>query len=433
VSQRHRWRGANIVDRPRGRRLLLIALLICVLIGPSVVTADDESPGEARFRWIDAVEAPHPREFPNRLSRRLARYEMAAAASLPTGLAVDFAHYPSSADVLTFLAELEALYPHLVEIYQVGESWQGRPILGLRLGNETAGDPDLRPALYLDGQHHAREAISQQIVLYTVWHLLTSFGTDPLVSHLLNTRTVYAVPSVNVDGNDIWLDEDHTQRRTANPTSSDDDIDSLFDEDPANGMGYGTYQVYRYDFEQDWADDHPDDPFAPGWEAHHLGTEYLGVFDELGSEVPQLDEDQDGLTNEDPVGGVDANRNYDAFWHLGDADPRSPFYRGPTVWSEPEPTAVRDFVLDHAHGCSRLRLGSRPYRHRALLSFRRRRDPAPLGMVRRRGAGRCPDVRASLPEGEPADRDQRLFGLAPCVGGQGAVRGAWNSHGLAVL
>jgi hypothetical protein len=330
-----------------GRRVLGVVLLLGLLAQLQPLKAADRPPVDLKFRWIEELERLSPREFPDRLSRSQPRYEAGPRVLSPSGLSADFAHYPISSETTAFIAELEGLYPHVLESYEIGQSWQGRPIMALRLGNENTGDPDDRPALYLDGQHHAREAISQQIVLYTVWQLLANYGSDPLVTHLLDTRTVYAVPSVNVDGNDVWLADDFTQRRTTNPNASDDDLDGSFDEDPANGMGYGSYMVYRYDFEQEWADAHPEDPFVPGWEDHFLGSEYLGVFDGQGNQVPQADDDDDGSKNEDPLGGVDANRNYDARWDLGDADPKSPFYRGPTVWSEPGSSAVRDFVLGH--------------------------------------------------------------------------------------
>jgi hypothetical protein len=332
-----------------GRLSALVVLVSLLMAGAHVGSAQTPEP-EHRFRWVESVESLSPREFPDRLSRGSAS-PVAGVLEVPpvTSLAVDFTHYPSAAETVAFIEGLEALYPHLVETYEVGQSWQGRPILALRLGNELSGDPEARPALYLDGQHHAREAISQQIVLYTIWQLLASYGSDPLATYMLDTRTVYAIPSVNVDGNDIFLSDDFSQRRTANPTSSDDDVDGSFDEDPANGMEYGTYRVYRFDFDQEWADAHPDDPFAPGWDEHDLGYEYLGVFDGAGNEIAQVDEDDDGSTNEDPDGGVDPNRNYDFHWEMGEDDPSSTLYRGPVPWSELEVSAVRGFVLSHEH------------------------------------------------------------------------------------
>lgn len=196
----------------RGKLRIVVSLLALLAVGRESGLA--QAPGdETRFRWVEGVERLRPREYPNQLSQVAASYPLSlGVASSPSGLAVDFEHYPSSAETRTFIAQLEAEYPHLVETYEVGHSWQGRTILGLRLGNEQSGDPDVRPALYLDGQHHAREAISQQVVLYTIWHLLSNYGSDLLATYLLDTRTVYAIPSVNVDGNDIFLSDDFSQR-----------------------------------------------------------------------------------------------------------------------------------------------------------------------------------------------------------------------------
>jgi len=331
-------------------RLSAVVVLVSLLMGGAHIGFAQAPEPERRFRWVENVESLSPREFPDRLSRSSPSPAAAELGAPPvTNLAVNFTHYPSAEETVTFIAGLEALYPHLAETMEIGKSWQEYPIMALRLGNELSGDPDARPALYIDGQHHAREAVSQQVVLYTAWYLLTNYGSDPLATRLLDTRTVYVLPSVNVDGNQIFLLDDFAQRRTANPSSSDDDEDGSFDEDPGNGKGYGTYAVYRFDFDQEWADAHPEDPLAEGWEGHFLGMEYLGVFDGEGTEIPQADEDGDDSTNEDPEGGVDPNRNYDSHWSLADADPRSGFYRGPEPWSEPEVRAVRDFVLAHEH------------------------------------------------------------------------------------
>ena len=199
---------------PAPRRVSALLLLAALMMGSAHIGSAEDPEPERRFRWVDGVERSSPREVPNRLSRRGASPLAGELAAPPvTNLAVDFAHYPSAAETVTFIEGLEALYPHLVETLEIGESWQGCPIMALRLGNELSGDPDARPSLYIDGQHHAREAISQQVVLYTAWYLLTNYGTDPLSTRLLDTRTVYVVPSVNVDGNEIFLSDDFAQRR----------------------------------------------------------------------------------------------------------------------------------------------------------------------------------------------------------------------------
>lgn len=336
--------------------LLVASVSVCLLLfSLSRAQAGPPPHDGRRFRWIEDVEALAPRQVPNQLSRPLPPVRQPLGrrptdVPLPDpSFPVDFAHYPTSTEVVAFLNQLEATYSDLVEVAPAGQSWQGRPILAVRIGNEAMSDPDRRPALYIDGQHHAREAVSAQVVLYFVWYLASQYGSDPLVTRLLDTRTVYAIPSVNPDGNDIFLDSDQRQRKTANPTASDDDGDSLFDEDGREGAGYGAYDVYHFEFDPDWVAQHPDDPFVGSWSSHVVMRTFVGVFDGAGGEVPQTDDDADGQAGEDPPGGVDPNRNYDSHWESGNDDPTTEVYRGTAPFSEPEARAVRDFVLGHAN------------------------------------------------------------------------------------
>jgi hypothetical protein len=68
--------------------------------------------------------------------------------------------------------------------------------------------------------------------------------------------------------------------------------------------------------------------------------------------------DGDGLQDEDEIGGVDINRNYASHWSGGDHNTRSPTYGGPSVWSEPESRAIRDFVKSHDHIAAALTIHS---------------------------------------------------------------------------
>ncbi|MHA2386971.1 MAG: M14 family zinc carboxypeptidase [Candidatus Thorarchaeota archaeon] len=63
-----------------------------------------------------------------------------------------------------------------------------------------------------------------------------------------------------------------------------------------------------------------------------------------------IDNDGDGLVNEDPIGYVDLNRNYPTGWGTNDdssPDPLSQVFRGTAGFSEPETQVFRDFALQH--------------------------------------------------------------------------------------
>lgn len=319
-------------------RHITLALLACFLLAwPNIALAEGPYLPDLEYR------ERRPKAW---LTEKVGKVAAPAEIMerLPSG-PVDFSHYPSYAEVRQFCAQLATDYPNLVSLYSVGRSWQGRELFILRLGNKTNGDPDSRPALYLDGQHHAREAISQQVALYFAWWLLHNFATDPVVAHLLDTRTVYLFPMVNPDGNEAWLMTDAWQRRTVSP-ACDDDGDGRIDEDPPDHAGYGSYQRFIYRFNAAWVAEHEDDILAPGWESHLLASTYLGLYGPDGQLRTQYDNDGDRRFNEDPLGGVDANRNYDLHWELGSRDMASETFRGPQPFSEPETRAVRDFVLN---------------------------------------------------------------------------------------
>jgi len=280
---------------------------------------------------------------------------IAAEEPLPApaaGSPVDFRHYPGPEEIHAFLQGLAVDHPDLVEVYTVGRSWQGRPIDAIRLTNERAPQPIAdRPVVFIDAQHHARELISAQVALYDTWRLVDGYGKDPVATHLLDTRVIHVIPSVNVDGNAVVLSDNQNNRKTLNPTCCDDDSDGKVDEDPPLGYGYGTHSLSRYTFDLPWADAHPQDPFVDDWRSHVIGQpEALGRFTgALGGErrpLARVDADGDGRAQEDPLGGVDPNRNYDWFWEGGDARIASDAFRGPAAWSEPEVRTLRDYVSE---------------------------------------------------------------------------------------
>jgi murein tripeptide amidase MpaA len=274
-----------------------------------------------------------------------------AAAPVSLSLPPDYAfdRYLTAAEQAALLAQWQTTFPTLMELEEIGQSHQQRPILAVRLAGPNGPDADGRPALYLDGQHHAQEAVSANLVLYFLWHLLSSYGDDPVITHLLDTRTLYTIPSVNPDGNDLFLAVDQNQRKNANPTAADDDGDGLVDEDPPEAAGWGTANLSQVQLEAGWLARHPYDPLESGWSAHITGASTpLGVVSADGQPLAQHDNDGDGALNEDGLGGVDLNRNYDTSWPVAITEPpASRTYSGATPFSEPESRAVRDFVLAH--------------------------------------------------------------------------------------
>ena len=192
--------------------------------------------------------------------------------------------YPNFDEVVAILDEMHALYPNLITAKtSLGQSIEGRDIWMVEISDNPGVDEEEGEVLYT-ALHHAREPQGQATVLYTMWYLLEQYATNSDVSDLVDARRMFFVPVVNPDG---YV------------------YNELLD-------GDGQY---------------------PGWRKNCRVNSEGGLCCTLSN-----------------LGacGVDLNRNYSYLWGYDDAgsspNPGSGTYRGTEAFSEPETSAIRDFL-----------------------------------------------------------------------------------------
>ncbi|MDF1537641.1 MAG: M14 family zinc carboxypeptidase [Candidatus Thorarchaeota archaeon] len=216
--------------------------------------------------------------------------------------------------------------PELVDV--IGQSYEGRDILSIRLTNEDA--PQQKAKTLVVAHHHGREKVTVNTAIYFMLWLVNGYGEDPEITEYLDTEEIYVIPTLNPDAlNYIYNYSDHWLRKNLRPY--DDDGDGQIDEDPyedVNDDGYVTqYEVWTK---------------GPGDQLNYQYAYYEGI-----------DNDGDGEVNEDWIGHTDLNRNYDSFWSFDQGsspDPLSQVFKGTTPFSEPETQVFRDFALQHRFG-----------------------------------------------------------------------------------
>jgi hypothetical protein len=171
------------------------------------------------------------------------------------------------------------------------------------------------------GYHHARERISVELPLFFVVYVAENYGTNATVANMLDNCEIFVVVAMNVDAFEV-VEANGWQRKNVRPFDEDDD--GFLDEDPP--------------------DDEDDDGYIE-WLEEWNGTDWDFVRWE------GVDDDSDGLFNEDWIGGVDFNRNYGYQWNAsggsGSPNPSDEDFRGPTPFSEYETQAVRDLAMQH--------------------------------------------------------------------------------------
>jgi len=231
------------------------------------------------------------------------------------------------------------MYPNLVKYGSIGKSVEGKEIHLLTVTNFEKGDADRKPGIYIDGNIHSNEIQGSEVALYTAWYLVENFSNITWIGELLNDRVFYIVPTINPDARDHFIHEANTP---SSPRSGllprDDDGDGKLDEDGFDDLDNdgNIVRMRKRDPNGRWIAD-PDDPRI----MIQAKKDQKGEYTLLGWEG--IDNDGDGLVNEDRPGFYDPNRNWAWNWQPAYYQYGSDQY----PFSIPEDRAVSEFVLNH--------------------------------------------------------------------------------------
>ncbi len=193
-----------------------------------------------------------------------------------------FDHYHSLEEIASYLKSTADLYENLVTLIEIGRSRANRPIYAIEINNPATGLGHEKPAFYLDGNIHGGEVLSGEGALFIINLLLERYKTDAIIRSLVDTRVFYIVPIVNPDGR--WKKSSQDPRLITRRSNNDS------------------------------------------------GDTYYQRLSE------GIENDGDNQYNEDPIGGVDVNRNFPSNWHPGQ------YTSGPYPLSEPESRMLVEYI-----------------------------------------------------------------------------------------
>ena len=156
---------------------------------------------------------------------------------------VSWNRYNTYDGVVDIMQRIAKAYPNLTRLESIGKSVEGRDIWLLAVSDFKTGDPNRKPAMYIDGNIHSNEIQGAEFSLYTAWYLTEMFDELDFIEELLKDKTFYIVPTINPDARDNFMKEPNTPH---SPRSGmlvlDNDGDGRVNED---GIGY-------YDPNRDW-------------------------------------------------------------------------------------------------------------------------------------------------------------------------------------
>lgn len=114
--------------------------------------------------------------------------------------------------------DLARAYPNLTRVEKIGTTLQGRPILALLVSDTPLSKKTRnldKPSIIFDGEHHAREVMTPEIVLDVASTMLEGFNVSPSLTSLLHNWNIWVVPMVNPDGSNLVFTGQNMWRKNA--------------------------------------------------------------------------------------------------------------------------------------------------------------------------------------------------------------------------
>ena len=132
----------------------------------------------------------------------------AAAADFPAG----FEGFHTYTEIGAAAAAVQSAHPDIAKRFSIGKSYQGRELWAMKISDNVATD-ESEPEVLFDGGTHSDEHMGVEMTLKIMHWLVDGYGTDTRITHIVNSREIWLVFSVNPDGADL------RHQRTASSTS----------------------------------------------------------------------------------------------------------------------------------------------------------------------------------------------------------------------
>lgn len=234
--------------------------------------------------------------------------------------------YSTHAQLSTRLKTLSSKYATTVKLESIGKSKGGKDIFALTL---SKGDASNKPAIAIlagaDGAHLAGTEVALQ--------LAEKFVASDSLAKVLESKTFYIIPSINPDAQEQFSAKLKFER-SGNDVDTDDDRDGRLNEDP--------FEDLNNDGQITWMRiEDPTGAYIISKEDPRVMVKADPSKGEVGKYIllsEGIDNDKDGVFNEDGVGGVNIDKNgtYDyPFFTQGS---------GEYAASESETKALLDFL-----------------------------------------------------------------------------------------
>jgi len=106
---------------------------------------------------------------------------------------MEWTQFHTLEEIYAWLDVIEDRYPDIVTPFTIGNSYEGRPIRGVKISYKEGN-----PAVFIESNIHAREWITSATITYFIDELLVP--RNPAVRDIAQNVDWYIIPVLNTDG-----------------------------------------------------------------------------------------------------------------------------------------------------------------------------------------------------------------------------------------
>ncbi|WP_406208390.1 M14 family metallopeptidase [Kitasatospora sp. NBC_01560] len=107
--------------------------------------------------------------------------------------------YHNYAEAAADIDAVVAAHPAIMSKRVIGTSYEGRPIVAVKISDNVGTDED-EPEVLFTAHQHAREHLTVEMALYLLHEFGDKYATDSRIANAVNSREIWVIPDLNPDG-----------------------------------------------------------------------------------------------------------------------------------------------------------------------------------------------------------------------------------------
>ncbi|RGD57354.1 zinc carboxypeptidase [Kitasatospora xanthocidica] len=133
--------------------------------------------------------------------------------------------YHNYAEATADIDAVVAAHPDIMSKRVIGTSYEGRPIVAVKISDNVGTDED-EPEVLFTAHQHAREHLTVEMALYLLHEFGDKYATDSRIANAVNSREIWVIPDLNPDGGeyDIATGRYRSWRKDRQPNSGSNSV-----------------------------------------------------------------------------------------------------------------------------------------------------------------------------------------------------------------